>query len=63
MMCIYVWKPSHVTFIMYGMGHNIGGYTLKVLGSRLGIDFINEELILNSGMHFRPSTVIDLVAK
>jgi hypothetical protein len=62
-MCTYVWKPSHVTFIMYGMGANMDGCTLKALGSRLGIDFINEELILNSGMHFRPSIVIDLVAK
>jgi hypothetical protein len=62
-MCIYVWKPSHVTIIMYGMGDNMDGCTLKALGSRLGIDFTNEELILNSGMHFRPSTVIDLVAK
>jgi hypothetical protein len=48
---------------MYGMGANMDGCTLKALGSRLGIDFINEELVLNSGMHFRPSTVIDLVAK
>jgi hypothetical protein len=48
---------------MYGMEDNMDGCTLKALGSRLGIDFINEELILKSGMYFGPSTVIDLVAK